>query len=228
MAPTPKRPNIALTQFYFVDACMDRNAKLRTFLNPTVPQVFGIELSEADRREAPMIFSTVDGTIALGRSRKPSHFCQALTQAFERGAEEPNPVTEKWSVTATTMKNALDYYYDKNKLGTHVTMGSLVGSPVIRHLAGPPDVDISVEVQPDDLGLPCAIDVLDENSIAIAGCNPDAKTKFDLTIKAGFYRVQVNSGRLKSTPFRSKGRPFMKPTLDPWTHNLVPLLKPES
>jgi hypothetical protein len=175
-----------------------------------------------------MIFSTVDGTIALGRSRKPSHFCQALTQAFERGAEEPNPVTEKWSVTATTMKNALDYYYDKNKLGTHVTMGSLVGSPVIRHLAGPPDVDISVEVQPDDLGLPCAIDVLDENSIAIAGCNPDAKTKFDLTIKAGFYRVQVNSGRLKSTPFRSKGRPFMKPTLDPWTHNLVPLLKPES
>jgi hypothetical protein len=228
MAPTPKRPNIALTQFYFVDACMDRNAKLRTFLNPTVPQVFGIELSDADRREAPMIFSTVDGTIALGRSRKPSHFCQALTQAFERGAEEPNPVTEKWSVTATTMKNALDYYYDKNKLGTHVTMGSLVGSPVIRHLAGPPDVDISVEVQPDDLGLPCAIDVLDENSIAIAGCNPDAKTKFDLTIKAGFYRVQVNSGRLKSTPFRSKGRPFMKPTLDPWTHNLVPLLKPES
>ena len=51
-------------------------------------------------------------------------------------------------------------------------MGSLVGSPVIRHLAGPPDVDISVEVQPGDLGLPCTIGVLDENSIAIPGCQP--------------------------------------------------------
>jgi hypothetical protein len=229
MAPTPTRPNIALTQFYFVDACMDRNAKLRTFLNPTVPQVFGIELSDADRREAPMIFSTVDGTIALGRSRKPSHFCQALTQALERGAEEPDPVTEKWSVTATTMKDALDYYYDKNKLGTRVTMGSLVGSPVIRHLAGPPDVDISVEVQPGDLGLLCAIGVLDHTLHAIPGRPPGAETRFDLTVKAGAaYLVEVNSGRLTSNPFRSSLRPFMKPTLKPWTHNLVPLLRPES
>jgi hypothetical protein len=225
MAPTATRPNIALTQFYFVDACMDRNAKLRSFLNPTVPPVFGIELSGKDKRAAPLIYSTVDGAFALGRNRKPSHFAEALTLAFERAVEEPDPVTGQWPVTATTIKNALDFYYTKNKLGTLVTMGSLVGSPVIRFLADPPDIDISVEVQPDDLGLPCTIGVLDENSIAIAGCNPGAKTKFDLTIKAGFYRVEVNSGRLKSSPFRSRGRPFMKPTLDPWTHNLVPLLK---
>jgi hypothetical protein len=226
MAPTETRPNIALTQFYFVDACMDRNAKLRTFLNPTVPPVFGIELSGKDKRAAPMIYSTVDGALALGRSRKPSHFCQALTLAFDRGAEEPDEVTEQWPVTATTIKNALDFYYNKNGLGTLVTMGSLVGSPVIRYLAGPPDIDISVEVQPDDLGLPCRIGVLDENDLTPAGCNPGAKTKFDLTVKAGVYRVEVNAGRLTSNPFRSSLRPIIKPTLKPWTHNLASHLRP--
>lgn len=226
MAPTDTRPNIALTQFYFIDACMDRNAKLRTFLNPTVPAVFGIELSGKDKRAAPMIYSTVDGAFALGRSRKPSHFAEALSLAFIRAAEEPDEVTGQWPVTATTIKNSLDFYYTRNKLGTLVTVGSFVGSPVIRYLAGPPDIDISVEVKPDDLGLPCTIGVLDENNVTPAGCNPGAKTKFDLTVKAGIYRVEVNAGRLISNPFCSSRRTFMKPPQMPWTHNLAPLLKP--
>jgi Caspase domain len=228
MAPTATRPNIALTQFYFVDACMDRNAKLRSFLNPTVPPVFGIELSGKDKRAAPLIYSTVDGAFALGRSGKVSHFAEALTLALNRGAEEPDEETGQWPVTATTIKNALDFYYTKNNLGTLVTMGSLVGSPVIRYLAGPPDIDISVEVQPDSLGLPCAIGVLDQNNAAVAGCNPGAKTKFGLTVQAGVYRVEVNAGRLTSNPFRSAPRPFMKPTLKPWTHNLASLLRPQN
>jgi hypothetical protein len=128
-------------------------------------------------------------------------------------------------VTASTIKIALDFYYTKNELGTLVTMGSLVGSPVIRYLPGPPDIDISVEVQPDGLGLPCTIGVLDHNHVAIAG-NPDAKTKFNLTVKAGVYLLEVNAGRLKSNPFRSQLRPFMKPPLKPWMHDLVKLLGP--
>jgi hypothetical protein len=227
MAPSPTRPKIARTQFYFVDACMDRNAKLRTFNNPTVPEVFGIELNDTDGRHAPLMFSTVDGAIAIGRNGKPSHFAVALTLALQRAAEEPDEVTGQWPVTASTIKNALDFYYIKNELGTLVTMGSIVGSPVIRYLAGPPDIDISVEVQPDNLGVPCSVVVLDQNDVAIAGCNPAGKTKFDLTLKAGVYRVQVDAGRLLSSPFRSPPRPYMKPTLRPWTHNLLSLLKPE-
>ena len=223
MAPSPTFPNIAQTQFYFVDACMDRNAKLKTFVNPTVPEVFGIELNVVDRRHAPLMYSTVDGAIALGRNGKPSHFAEALARALQRAAEEPDEITGEWPVTASTIKNALDFYYTKNELGTLVTMGSLVGSPVIRYLPGPPDIDISVEVQPDGLGLPCTIGVLDHNLVAIAG-NADAKTKFNLTVKAGVYLLEVNAGRLKSNPFRSQLRPFMKPPLKPWTHDLVKLL----
>jgi hypothetical protein len=228
MAPSPTFPNIALTQFYFVDACMDRNAKLKTLVSPTVPPIFDVELNVVDRRAAPLMYSTVDGAIALGRDGKPSHFAEALTRAFQHAAEEPDEVTGEWAVTAPTIKNALDFYYTKNQLGTLVTTGSLVGSPVIRYLAGPPDVEMSIEVRPDNLGAPCAIGVLGEDNVAVAGFNTAAKTKFDLTVKAGFYRLQVDSGQLTLTPFVSPRRSFMKSSLKPWTHNLVSLLKPQN
>jgi hypothetical protein len=227
MAPSPTFPNIALTQFYFVDACMDRNAKLKTFVNPTVPEVFGVELNVVDRRAAPLMYSTVDGAIALGRSGKPSHFAEALVLALQRAAEEPDDATGQWPVTTLTMKSSLDFYYTKHQLGTLVKMGSIVGSPVIRFLAGPPDVDISIEVQPDSLGTPLGIGLLDENNVAVPG-NPAAKMKFELTVKAGFYRVQVDSLRLASSPYRSQLKFVTRATLKPWTHNLVPLLKPQN
>jgi hypothetical protein len=225
MAPSPTFPNIALTQFYFVDACMDRNAKLKTFVNPTVPEIFGVELNVVDRRAAPLMYSTVDGAIALGRNGKPSHFAEALALGLDRAAEEADEVTELWGVTTLTLKNSLDLYYTRNNLGTLVKLGSIVGSPVIRILPGPPDVDISVEVQPDNLNPPRTIVVLDETNAPIAGVNPAAATRFDLTVKPGSYRVQVDSDRLKSSPYQSPRRLFMKPTLKPWTHNLTPSLK---
>ena len=226
MAPSPTFPNIAMTQFYFVDACMDRNEKLRTLVNPTVPEVFDVELNVVDRRAAPLLYSTVDGAIALGRNGKPSHFAEALMLALERAAEEPDEVTGEWAVTAPSIKNALDYYYLKNQLGTLVTPGSLVGSPVIRNLPGPPDVDISVEVAPDDLTAPRSVVVLDEDDNIVQGCIPDSRTKFDLTVKAGFYRVKVESGHLDPNPFQSKRKQVLKPSLKPWAHDVRPFLKP--
>ena len=69
-----------------------------------------------DRRHAPRCYSTVDGAIALGRNGKPSHFAEALTRALQRAAEEPDEITGEWPVTASTIKNALDFYYTKNEL----------------------------------------------------------------------------------------------------------------
>jgi hypothetical protein len=228
MAPSPTFPNIAQTQFYFVDACMDRNAKLKTFVNPTVPEIFGVELNVVDRRAAPLIYSTVDGAIALGQDKKPSHFAEALTMALQSAAEEQDEVTGQWPVTAATIKNSLDFYYTKHELGTLVTMGSHSGSPVIRYLADSPNIDMSIEVQPDArLGLPRCIFVVDANDVPVAGCNPDGKTKFDVNVKAGFYRVKVDSGSLAlNNPYRSQPRLSVKPTLRPWTHNLASLLPP--
>jgi Caspase domain len=229
MAPSPAFPNIALTQFYFIDACLARPEVLAKFVNPQVPDVFDVELNVVDRREAPMMFSTVDGAIALARKGKVSHFAEALMLALQRAAEEPEEVDglgTVWPVTSLTVMNALNRYYAANKLGTKPKMGSIVGSPILRYLPGPPDVDLAVEVRPENLGAPCGIGVLDENNVAIPNCNPAAMTKFGLTVKAGIYRVQVDSGKLQASPYRSPLKLITQKAPQPWLHNLTPLLRP--
>lgn len=174
MAPSRTFPDIALTQFYFVDACMAREAVQTKYVSLTVPEVFSAELNIVDRRWAPLIFSAVDGAVSLGLNGKPSHFAEALTLALERGAEEAVELNGNtvWPVTPLTIKTAVDLYYSKHKLGD-VKLGGIVGQPVIRYLAGPPDVDISVVVRPPDgLGNPCGVFLFDDNGVPVPDCNP--------------------------------------------------------
>jgi len=230
MAPSPTNTDIALTQFYFADACLTRQETQKKFVNPQVPDVFAVELNVADRREAPMMFSTVDGTIALGRAGKPSHFSEALAVALQRAAEEPTDVNGSavWPITMLTIKTALDWYYTKHQLGTQVKIGGVVGSPVIRYLPDPPDVDVSLQVRPDSLGEPCCVWVCDDNGIATAvprRDDKDNKTQFGATVKAGIYQVQVDSARLTSNPYRSQRKFITQRVQWPWPHNLASLLK---
>jgi hypothetical protein len=229
MAPSDTYPNIALTQFYFIDACLTRQETQKKFVNPQVPDVFDTELNRVDKRQAPMLFSTIDGAIALGRVGKPSHFAEALTLALQRAAEEPDQDLAGntfWPITSLTIKNALDLYYAKHKLGTNVKMGGVVGLPVIRKLPGPPEVEISVQVQPDSLGNPYGIWLYDDGNIAVPQCNPTQQTQFEITVKAGLYRVQVDSPRLQSNPYRSQLRFITQRVPRPWLHNIESFLKP--
>lgn len=224
MAPSATYPNIALTQFYFVDACLTRQQTQKKFVNPQVPDVFGAELNVVDRREAPVMFSTVDGAIALGREGKPSHFSEALTLALQRAAEDPvdDPAGGAlWPITSLTMKTALDLYYAKHNLGTKVKVGGVVGLPVIRYLPGPPDVDISVQVQPSSLGNPCGVWVYDESDTAVPQANPTDKTQFEITVKAGIYRLQIDAAHLATNPYRSARKFITQRGPWPWLHTVV-------
>jgi hypothetical protein len=230
MAPSPTHPNIALTQFYFADACLMRPETQKKFVNPQVPDVFGAEFNVVDRRGAPVVFSTVDGAIAIGRKGKPSHFAEALALALERGAEEPEQVggNTVWPITSITIQTALDAYYAKHKLGTNVKMGGVVGRPVIRYLSGPPDVELCVQIQPDSLASPYGVWLLDENGNAVPPCNPINRTQIEIVVKAGIYRVQVDSMQLKSSPYCSTQRFITQRVPRPWQHNLAPFLGPAS
>ena len=140
-------------------------------------------------------------------------------------AEEPDPVTGLWGVTPQTLKNSLDFYYAKKQLGTQVKLGSFSGSPIIRHLPGPPDVEISVEILPATLSAPYAVSVCDLINASAAVAAPTA-TKFDFTMKVGFYRLQIDTDHLQSSPYRA-GRQILRSMVRPWTHDLTKLLKPQ-
>ena len=172
------------------------------------------------------MFSTVDGAIALGRNGKPSHFAEALALALQRGADESVDLNGSivWPVTPITIKTAIDLYYKKNKLGD-VKVGGVIGAPVIRYLSDPPDVDISVQIQPGSLGTQCGIELFDETGAITQSCAPTAKPQFEATVKAGIYWVQLDSALLKSTPYKSSLKYLTQKVPWPWTHNLVQRLK---
>jgi hypothetical protein len=207
MAPSEACPDIGLTQFYFIDACLDRPKAQTKFVNPQVPPIFDVLLNVVDRREAPVIFSTFDGALSIGRRGKTSYFAEALTQAFERGAEDPEDVPTggtQWPVTSITMKNSLDAFYDSNKLGTNVTLSSLVGLPVLRYLSDPPQVACRILVDPQRMNGNCKIMLCDDGDIPAAGNWPQTMMEFEVTVKAGLYRVLVDSNLLKTTPYKTK------------------------
>lgn len=232
MAPSDQLPNIALTQFYFIDACLSRPETQKKYVNPQVPNVFGAVLNGVDRREAPMLFSTVDGALALGRQGQPSHFAEALKMALDVAAEDPDDSQGPtlWPITSLTIKNALDAYYRKQNLGTKVKMGGVVGQPVIRYLDQPPPVDVSIQVQPGNHITPCNILLFDDNNVPAsqfdAAAAQAAGLSFEATVRAGFYRVQIASDRLQMNPYRSNQKFVTQRGPWPWLHNLAAIIKP--
>jgi hypothetical protein len=222
MAPSPTHPNIALTQFYFVDSCLSRPETLKKFVNPQVPPVFDVELNVVDRRQAPVMFSTVDGALAVGRDGKPTFFMEALLRAFERGAEEPEDRNGQvvWPITVLTIYNSVDLHYAKNKLGL-VKLSSIVGSPVLRYLPAPPAVDVDIHVEPAAWEDSCLAQICDENDQSCCGDRKlHERAQFGVTLRAGMYRVQVASVRLRSSPYRSQLKWITQRFKSPWLHSL--------
>jgi hypothetical protein len=226
MAPSDACPDIGLTQFFFIDACLDRPKAQSKFVNPQVPPIFDVLLNVVDRREAPVLFSTFDGALSIGRRGKTSYFAEALMQAFERGAEDPEDVSTggtRWPVTSITIKNSLDAFYERNKLGTNVTLSSLVGLPVLRYLSDPPDVECKIRIDPQRINGTCKVTVYDDVDAPAAGVWPQTKTEFEVKMKAGFYKVWVDSNLLGANPYKSKPR-WITQKVKSWPHSLGSLL----
>ena len=228
MGRTAGFANIAMTQFYFVDACRTQEETLKNFLDPKSPPVFGVQLTGPERRVTPTMFSTVDGGFALGQDGKPSHFATALERAFLHGADESMDLNGRsvWPVTSVTIARSLELYYQNKKLGGFSGGGGVMGTPVFRYLADPPDVDIAVQIQPDKLSEKCGIEIHDENGGPVGCCGPTAESQYETIVKAGIYRIELESGLLTSSPYRSELKYLTQKVFWPWKHNLTRLLRP--
>src|SRR4029434_3865395 len=99
--------------------------------------------------------------------------------------------TVVWPVTSLTIKTALDAYYDEHELGTKVKLGGVVWTPLIRNLPDPPDVNMSVEVKPDNLGPPFDLWIFDETDQPLPEFGPTKQKRVNTTVKAGIYKVRV-------------------------------------
>jgi hypothetical protein len=227
MVPSTTFPRIAKTQFYFVDSCRVRPEVLTKFVDLEVPPIFDTELNVIDQREAPVWFSTLDGAVAVGRRGRPSYFAEGLVFALDRAAENPEDAEgggTRWPVTSLTIKTALDRYYDRVGLTTKVIPGGLVGEPVLRYLNSAPDVDLAIHIGPDLLAGNCSVSLCDGENDTVSKYAPCAQMDLQLTVKAGAYRLLVDSGHLRPNSWRSKLEWITQKYKSPWRHDLTPFL----
>lgn len=163
MAPSPSQPEIARTQFYFVDACRNRPSQFNDFERLNVPDLWDIELSDGDPdhvddRHAPVFFAALSGTRAYALVGEQTVFSKALLHCLEWATDEPEydpDGTERWPVTSMKLNEVLALHFDAlppSESGGQdfVPGGQFKGDAVLHYLDGPPLVRVEIRLHPGD------------------------------------------------------------------------------
>lgn len=161
MAPSPSQPDIARTQFYFVDACRNRPSQFNNFEALNVPDLWDIELSDgdpahADNRHAPVFFAALAGTRAYALTGEQTVFSKALLNCLDWATDEPHYAddgTERWPVTSMKLNEVLAAHFEAlppSESGGQdfVPGGQFKGDAVLHYLDGPPPVHIELQFHP--------------------------------------------------------------------------------
>ncbi|EWY36964.1 hypothetical protein N825_22900 [Skermanella stibiiresistens SB22] len=229
MAPSAQFAKIANRQFYFVDCCRYMPDPAKNLHNPQPPDVFDVAVNTLDRREAPVYFATVDGSVATGWRGRETVFARALLHGLGNGADDPEDDGEggtTWPVKATSLKVAMERHMTLHGPVQDIVLSSLVKDPVLVNLAEPPRVDVEVEILPTSLLNNCAIAISDQETNHIFNERPWQTERIRATgVTAGPYNLRVTSDRLRVSPY-SKLIFINNRFKVPWRHNLSSVLTP--
>jgi hypothetical protein len=199
MAPSDMYPNIARTQFYFIDACRMRPDQFNRIAHQDTTQVFQVSLNVVDNRRAPICFAAISGEGAAGFRGKKSIFSEILLRCLDGSAGEFDETPEgkvEWHVTSDSITRAMqELLKDWNEQGLNqhfATSGLTHGNPLLRKLDGPPIVDVYIDIDPALARSLATIEVRDValNQLVARLAHPPG-APYQLRWAAGSYRVQV-------------------------------------
>ena len=115
MGPSSDRPDVARTQFYFVDACRDRVDPFDQQEWNSVPPLWKIPKLNPDMRDAVLFRTTAYGSPAYSIPNDKTVFAQALLDCLgglagvDDGGVYDNATGDPlWCVTANSLNNALN------------------------------------------------------------------------------------------------------------------------
>lgn len=158
-------PDIARTQFYFVDACRSTPSQLLTVAEGAASAVFDNKITDApDNRCAPIFYATFPGANAAAISGEQTVYSIALlrclageaAQAPDEDADEDasdSRTAEKWHVSSLSLHTALPERI-KEVCGAHggsqsVRADGFGEDAVLCYLDDRPDVPYQVTVDPE-------------------------------------------------------------------------------
>lgn len=197
MAPAPNQPNIAKTQFYFIDACRIPPQEFEKVEKQDTTQVFEVELGGKDDRKAPIFFATISGGAAAGFAGRASIFTSILRQCLDGSAGEQfnTAAGDGWHVTSfstvTAMSELLSDYKEDGIDQEFAMSGLTHGNPQIRKLPKCPEVDVLIDVDPAPARQVASIQVFDALSLGLMPLPNPMSFPCSLRWSAGTYRFLV-------------------------------------
>jgi hypothetical protein len=201
MSPSATRQDIARTQFYFVDACRVQPAELSAFEPLETTAVFNKDLSGQDDRSSPIFYASVSNHLAAAIPGVQTLFNQALIECLEGDAGDSlgdDPQGDPmWGVSVNGLGRGLAKKIDvlNRRLGGDqiLTTGGQFNDVPIRRLDGPPLVDVTLAVDPDDAAQFSALRVVaDAKTVAVAQTPPLAPHPHTCRLPAGIYSIELS------------------------------------
>ena len=199
LSPSTTQPNIARTQFYFVDACREQPAQTKNFKDLKTGDLWDIELDGQDDRSSPIFYASVSNHVAGAIPGVQTLFSKALLACLEGEAGDSlgedaagNP---EWGVTIESLNAALLQKVDElnRDLGgdQNYTTGGQFRPARVCLLQSPPKVTVVLEVDPEDASQLGRLVITGNDEVAKV-YDPPLTQPLEETLEAGLYRVELS------------------------------------
>jgi hypothetical protein len=198
MAPSPKRPNIGRTQFYFIDACRNLPFQITDFEKLDATAVFDVELSGFDDRRAPIFHAAIPDGKGFAVPLEQTLFSKVLLECLEGSAAE-SPETDgeiRWHVSYKSLSEVLHDQLEALSKGFGVEQPSVADGfgkdAIICYLDSAPEVPTVFEVEPSDASTQTHVRILDDDGMPVRELPlPLSPHPYSEKLPAGFYQFVV-------------------------------------
>jgi hypothetical protein len=233
MAPSTQFPNLARTQLYFFDACRVKPSLFKKYERMEPDPIWDkTEMAKQDDRSMLILYTTVAGAKAYGRSDDQSLFSRALIRCLDGAAAESSDAGLKdWSVTGMSLANRLQTQLDiVNQEYKSAQLAEVGKSPtrdfVLNRLETPPPVKVRLQIEPEAARAWAKIDVLDyQETSAWELPFPVKPLPHRGTLSAGMYMVRAKDCR--EDPEWASGSCIQQatPKINDWSIRILPSKK---
>ncbi|HET9372423.1 MAG TPA: caspase family protein, partial [Vicinamibacterales bacterium] len=199
LSPSSSQPNVARTQFYFVDACREQPEQAKNFKDLKTGDLWDIELDGQDDRSSPIFYGSISNQVAAAVPGARTLFNQALLACLTGdggdslgvdGAGDP-----VWGVTVESLNIALREKIDEinRDVGgdqTYSTGGQFKPAAICL-LDGPPTVTVTLEIDPEQACQVSSLTITDNDQVA-RNFAPPLTHPIQDTLPAGLYTVALS------------------------------------
>lgn len=206
MARTPRFPEMAQTQLYFIDACRIRPRVFQNYEEMPTGSLWDVPtLAEEDNRIIPIFYTAKPGRMSFGIRGDQTIFSKALLQCLNGGAavrhygDGSQPV---WQISAHSLISAIGSHIDtinRAVRGNQECQADGLGRDVsLCRLDGPPLVRVLIVVDPSEALSLTKVTVIDEEDQLILDRHPLHPHPYSDRFPAGDYTLAARI--VPSTP----------------------------